>query len=97
MCDYKRCPRHKSPFLRQDHFRDHLRTYHKEDLLRRGISEDHEWWMSRSRHAMFGGWWRCNRCLVRRVNYAKHGFICPGCGNACETERQRYRTSMSAS
>lgn len=94
MCDYRKCPRHDTPFFRQDHFRDHLRLYHKEDLLRRGTKPDREWWSSRSARAMFSGWWRCNRCLVVRVEQAKHGFVCPGCGNPCEAERRRERERM---
>ncbi|KAK3305382.1 uncharacterized protein B0T15DRAFT_511304 [Chaetomium strumarium] len=89
-CDYKRCSRHKTPFFRQDHFRDHLRTYHQEDLLRRGNKGDKKWWDSRAPHAVNEGWWRCGRCLGR-VRQAKHGFVCPGCGSPCESERQRYR------
>lgn len=90
LCDYRRCGRHSAPFFRQDHFRDHLRIYHKEDLLRRGNRGDREWWDSRAPRALHGGWWRCSRCLVR-VDQAAHGFVCPGCGNPCESERQRYR------
>ncbi|KAK4240221.1 hypothetical protein C8A03DRAFT_13431 [Achaetomium macrosporum] len=89
-CDYKRCSRHTTPFFRQDHFRDHLRTYHQEDLLRRGNKGDKEWWNSRAAHALNEGWWRCGRCLGR-VRQAKHGFVCPSCGSPCESERQRYR------
>ncbi|GAB1316224.1 hypothetical protein MFIFM68171_06434 [Madurella fahalii] len=94
MCDYRKCPRYDTPFFRQDHFRDHLRLFHKEDLLRRGTKPDHEWWGSRSSRAMFSGWWRCNRCLVVRVQQEKYGFVCPGCGNPCEAERRRQRERM---
>ncbi|KAK4100068.1 hypothetical protein N658DRAFT_567759 [Parathielavia hyrcaniae] len=95
LCDYRRCPRHLLPFFRQDHFRDHLRIFHKEDLLRRGHNKaDPEWWASRAKQALGGGWWRCSRCLVR-VSLSKQGFICPGCGNTCEKERQQYRTTTS--
>lgn len=90
LCDYRKCSRHTVPFYRQDHFRDHLRIYHKEDLLRRGNKGDEDWWSSRSPHVLYNGWWRCNRCLVR-VGLDKCGFVCPGCGNSCEKERQRYR------
>ncbi|KAL2144562.1 hypothetical protein VTI28DRAFT_8975 [Corynascus sepedonium] len=94
-CDYKKCNRHKTPFFRQDHFRDHLRIYHKEDLLRRGNKGDDEWWSSRAPYALCSGWWRCRRCLLR-VRYDDHGFTCPGCGDVCEKERQRYRTTTAA-
>ena len=35
-CDYAACPRNASPFHRKDHFRDHLRDQHKEDIPKRG-------------------------------------------------------------
>ncbi|KAK3323786.1 hypothetical protein B0T19DRAFT_463666 [Cercophora scortea] len=90
-CDYKKCPRHKSPFYRLDHFRDHLREYHKEDLPRRGAlgARDEAWWSSRSQKAMFRGWWRCNRCL-KRVHIDLDGAMC-ACGNECEPERWMRR------
>lgn len=91
LCDYKRCPRHELPFYRQDHFRDHLRDFHKEDLLRRGNKADEKWWKSRATYAIFNNWWRCNRCLVTRVNLKTDGYVCPKCSMHCETERQRYR------
>lgn len=95
-CDYRKCPRHEKVFYRQDHFRDHLRDYHKEDLPRRGSNSgaDGEWWGSRAPRAVLGGWWRCNRCLVVRVDQAACGFVCPGCGNPCEPERQKYRMAV---
>ncbi|RDA94294.1 hypothetical protein CP533_0557, partial [Ophiocordyceps camponoti-saundersi (nom. inval.)] len=35
ICDYPRCSRHQDPFHRLDHFRDHLREFHKEDIEKR--------------------------------------------------------------
>ncbi|EPE08207.1 transcription factor c2h2 [Ophiostoma piceae UAMH 11346] len=35
-CDYPDCQRKKAPFHRKDHFRDHLRDQHKEDIPKRG-------------------------------------------------------------
>ncbi|KAM7186308.1 zinc finger protein AEBP2 [Naviculisporaceae sp. PSN 640] len=92
-CDYKRCARHDSPFFRQDHFRDHLRDFHKEDLLRRGNKAEDKWWKARSSYALYNGWWRCNRCLVTRVSVETDGWVCPKCNMHCETERQKRRTS----
>jgi len=92
LCDHKKCPRHTNPFFRQDHFRDHLRISHMEDLLRRGNPGDTEWWASR---AILNGWWRCNRCLIR-VGLEDHGFVCHRCGNQCEKERQQYRMQAMA-
>lgn len=89
-CDYKKCSRNKQPFFRQDHFRDHLRDQHKEDLLRRGSKSDRDWWNSRNKHALFDGWWRCNKCMSR---VSDDEWVCDRCGNACETERRQYRTT----
>jgi len=95
-CDYSKCPRHETPFYRIDHFRDHLRDLHKEDLFHRGCQHDKQWWNSRSSDAIFKGWWRCYRCLVPRVDIRAYGFVCPTCLNPCETERQEYRQRKEA-
>lgn len=87
-CDYKKCPRRKQAFHRQDHFRDHLRDQHKEDLPRRGVQGDKEWWGTRNKHAVYEGWFRCSKCLTRVKEDC--GFICP-CGHPCEADRQRRR------
>jgi len=94
ICDYKKCPRHTAPFYRQDHFRDHLRIYHKEDLLRRGNKGDEEWWSSRAPRALYNGWWRCSRCLIR-VRLDTDAFTCPNCQSCCEKERQQYRMASA--
>ncbi|CAK7211266.1 hypothetical protein SCUCBS95973_001054 [Sporothrix curviconia] len=36
LCDYAECSRSSTPFHRKDHYREHLREYHFEDLLKRG-------------------------------------------------------------
>lgn len=36
LCDYRNCPRREVPFHRKDHYRDHLREYHREDIFKRG-------------------------------------------------------------
>ncbi|KAK4175812.1 hypothetical protein QBC36DRAFT_17892 [Triangularia setosa] len=90
-CDYKKCPRHELLFFRYDHFRDHLREFHKEDLPRRSKKENDKWWDTRAPRAVYSGWWRCNRCLMERVQVAVDGYTCPGCGNPCEGERVRKR------
>ncbi|KAI1333725.1 hypothetical protein F5Y15DRAFT_327502 [Xylariaceae sp. FL0016] len=87
-CDYKKCPRHKDPFHRLDHCRDHYRDYHHEDLTRRGSKkEDGEWWKSRNIHLK---WWRCTKCL-HRIDIKSQGFDCPRCKATCETERRNRR------
>ncbi|KAB5571883.1 hypothetical protein GE09DRAFT_1268214 [Coniochaeta sp. 2T2.1] len=93
ICDYRRCPRHKNPFHRADHFRDHLRDQHKEDLLKRGEAApvpDAKWWRERSPLAVYQGWWRCSKCFARVV-VEREGWQCEGCGNWCEGERQGVR------
>lgn len=97
-CDYPRCGRHANPFHRDDHFRDHLRDQHKEDLLKRGESTapDPGWWRERAPAAVFRGWWRCSKCFAR-VSVEREGWQCgsaegsAGCGNFCEPERRNVR------
>ncbi|KAK5661692.1 hypothetical protein OQA88_9792 [Cercophora sp. LCS_1] len=91
LCDYRKCPRHKLAFNRADHFRDHLRDFHREDLVRRSVKPDSEFWRTRSAHALFGGWWRCGRCF-KRVALELNGFTCQ-CVITCEPERQKYRST----
>ncbi|KAK0648186.1 hypothetical protein B0T16DRAFT_326177 [Cercophora newfieldiana] len=97
-CDYLKCSRsvNGTPFNRQDHFRDHLRDQHKEDLLRRSVRPDADWWNSRSNRAVSNGWWRCSRCLMKRVVIDVDGYSCPGCGNTLELERQKYREKLGS-
>ncbi|KAH7193854.1 uncharacterized protein B0J16DRAFT_336142 [Fusarium flagelliforme] len=84
-CDCRGCFREGEPFHRLDHFRDHLRQYHGEDIPRRGASS-----AMRSEKTT---WWRCTRCLVR-VYVSQHGFECPN----CETEsRLEGKHSQSGS
>lgn len=100
-CDYPRCPRHESPFHRPDHFRYHLRNFHKEDLITRGYQIDYwltesgtvvpdSWWRQRSPTAIYGDWWRCTKCFVR-VFPEQDGFTCPNCLCDCEAVRQAVR------
>jgi hypothetical protein len=86
-CDYRKCPRRETPFFRKDHFRDHLRDYHKEDLIGWSINRTKDSWESRPLHAMPRGWWRCGRCLAHRVIIATDGYSsCPGCGYSLQIE-----------
>ncbi|CAJ2503321.1 Uu.00g107150.m01.CDS01 [Anthostomella pinea] len=87
-CDWRRCQRHKEPFFRLDHCRDHYRDYHNEDLTRRGSSkENRDWWKSRNVDAK---WWRCTKCL-RRISIENKGFECARCKTTCEAERRNVR------
>jgi len=106
LCDYRRCARHRNPFHRADHFRDHLRDQHKEDLLKRGGGgsngggeggsgngnggPDAGWWRERAPGAVYGGWWRCGKCFARVV-VERDLWQCGSCGNYCEGDRQGVR------
>ncbi|RYP45410.1 hypothetical protein DL768_008232 [Monosporascus sp. mg162] len=88
-CDYAKCSRSTNPFYRSDHYRDHCRDYHREDLLRRSSSkkETSEWWADRIIHKR---WWRCSKCL-HRVYIQQNGFECHNCKTHCEPQRRNYR------
>jgi hypothetical protein len=101
-CDYPNCPRFKDPFGRKDHYRDHLRDFHKEDIgsAKRGTKDEKHWpraqkaWLAERiishRH------WRCIRCLVK--NYvAEVGWECSSCKTPCEEDRIRARMKAGES
>lgn len=99
-CDYTRCGRSSEPFTRKDHYRDHLRDYHKEDLgcakaqKKRGgrewAAEQTAWLAERK---VSPRWWRCARCLVRR-QVQEDGWDCPNCKVSCEQDRIDTRMSQ---
>lgn len=91
-CDYKKCNRRKDPFFRKDHYRDHLREYHREDLRKRGNSDTT--WLAKC--TVYPDWWRCGRCLGR-MEVAQAGFDCIACGHKCESDRQAVRVNMGKS
>jgi len=84
VCDYNNCTRAKDAFTRKDHYRDHLRDYHKEDLPQ-SKGKTHRAADSRQTSP---GWWRCANCL-RRVTVATDGWKC--CGFECDPSRQKAR------
>ncbi|ROT41422.1 hypothetical protein SODALDRAFT_256942, partial [Sodiomyces alkalinus F11] len=87
-CDYARCARSTEPFGRLDHFRDHLRDYHQEDICKRGSQVDEKWLKGRK---VSSRWWRCTKCLTR-VDVAKApDHVCPRCKMVCEDKRKRVR------
>lgn len=86
-CDYPRCTRSQDPFHRRDHFRDHLREFHREDIEKRGVIVGAEWYEGRNTAR---GWWRCGKCL-QRVSVDRCGFECPRCKSACCARRQEVR------
>lgn len=87
VCDYPRCSRRREPFGRRDHFRDHLRDFHCEDICKRGSAIDKNWLQSR---IMYDHWWRCSKCLVR-VRIEESDYTCSQCRSTCEDSRQKER------
>ena len=87
-CDYTKCGRHTDPFHRMDHCRDHLREYHKEDLIRKNGKEDDEWYQNRK---VSSKWFRCTKCLHRN-QIKETGWTCPNCNTPCDKRRQKLRS-----
>ncbi|QUC23301.1 uncharacterized protein UV8b_07542 [Ustilaginoidea virens] len=86
-CDYPRCSRRREPFHRLDHFRDHLREYHKEDIEKRGGRVNEEWLEGRR---VSSSWWRCSKCL-KRIYVEQSGYDCPHCKSTCQAKRKEAR------
>lgn len=99
-CDFTKCTRHHDAFTRKDHYRDHLRDFHQEDLgTARGMNsrskkskEEYEriqaqWLQTRK---IFPHYWRCSKCLDR-ITVAKSGWKCARCQTTCETDRIESR------
>ncbi|KAF6844898.1 C2H2 finger domain-containing protein [Colletotrichum musicola] len=87
-CDYPKCSRRNEPFGRRDHFRDHLRDYHNEDIFKRGTHVDDSWLQGRN---LSSRWWRCSKCLIRVDVNSYPDHVCPKCKNPCEDKRKRAR------
>jgi hypothetical protein len=88
-CDYHNCTRTTDPFTRKDHYRDHLRDFHKEDMPRPNKgrkSPNQQIWKDERR--ISSRWWRCPKCLERR-SVRDYGWKC--CGFECEEGRQQAR------
>ncbi|KAG9255745.1 uncharacterized protein F5Z01DRAFT_673040 [Emericellopsis atlantica] len=86
-CDYSRCSRRQDPFHRRDHYRDHLREFHREDIEKRGVDEGEAWYQGRN---VVKAWWRCGRCLCR-VSVGRSGFECHECGGVAGRKRRELR------
>ncbi|KAH8669263.1 hypothetical protein BGZ61DRAFT_557605, partial [Ilyonectria robusta] len=83
-CDRSSCTR---GFERKDHFRTHLRDRHYEDIPKRGVLVDDDWFEDRY---VSSKWWRCRSCL-NRVVVEVSGFKCPECKVECEKKRREKR------
>lgn len=92
-CDYSVCPssRHMNPFeTRKDHFREHYRDVHREDLVKRNISDPgilKKWFEDRQYNPK---WFRCSKCL-HKTKISKYGWVCDKCKTACEECRVKER------
>ncbi|CZS87883.1 uncharacterized protein RCO7_00864 [Rhynchosporium graminicola] len=107
-CSYKTCinDRHldKNAFSRKDHYRDHLRDYHNEDIgAAKGFKDAKNdkqkyawakaqkiWLTSRNISANH---WRCARCLTKKW-VSKHGWSCDECKLPCEQDRIEARMKL---
>ncbi|KAH7350781.1 hypothetical protein BKA65DRAFT_396995 [Rhexocercosporidium sp. MPI-PUGE-AT-0058] len=106
-CSYDPClnGRHLEPFTRKDHYRDHLRDYHQEDIgaakgekaartekeRRDWAKEQKKWLASRNISPRH---WRCAKCLAKKW-VVKHGWVCEGCNLQCEQDRIDARLKLS--
>ncbi|KAG4429132.1 hypothetical protein IFR05_015386 [Cadophora sp. M221] len=92
-CSYDSCKRSEDPFMRKDAYRDHLREYHLEDMLKRHKKKhrEQEWWAGRIVSPV---WWRCVRCLGPSIIVQRDGWTCKDCKKDCEPERIAVRRSI---
>ncbi|KAM3075086.1 hypothetical protein ACMFMG_007456 [Clarireedia jacksonii] len=105
-CDYSVCVRHTDPFTRKDHYRDHLKEFHKEDIgsakQGKNAKDAKKWqeaqqaWLEERRMDL--RWWRCKKCL-KRVYVKTDDYRCKTCNEDCAAERievREQRRSMQA-
>ncbi|KAH8820935.1 hypothetical protein F5884DRAFT_661509 [Xylogone sp. PMI_703] len=96
-CDYLKCTRLSEPFTRKDHYRDHLRDFHKEDLGSYKKPKDANWpekqreWLSERK--LNPNWWRCSRCLIR-VQLKDYFYQCSTCKHSCSEDRIKHREEV---
>ncbi|KAH8685784.1 hypothetical protein BGZ60DRAFT_365646 [Tricladium varicosporioides] len=100
-CDRQNCNRDKEPFTRKDHFRDHLKDFHKEDIgyckgeKTATSSAEKKKWAAKQKiweaeRVISVQWWRCAKCL-RRVYITEQGWHCKACKRDCELPRREAR------
>jgi hypothetical protein len=87
-CDYSKCDRSQDPFGRIDHFRQHYRDFHGEDLPRK--SGESANWYADKKQSVSKRRWRCVKCL-NKVTIEDSGFTCDNCNTPCETQRRQIR------
>ena len=99
-CDYSKCERATSAFTRKDHYRDHLRDFHKEDIgSAKGEKKmDRKQWLTAQKiwlaeRKISSKYWRCAKCLVKHS--ITYGWDCERCKTTCEQERQDARMKLA--
>jgi hypothetical protein len=91
----------EKPFSRKDHYRDHLRDFHKEDIgstkgekkmdEKKRVAAQKTW---RAERQISAKHWRCAKCLVKYyVTY--NGWDCEPCKISCEHERKEARMKLA--
>lgn len=90
-CDYRKCNRGREPFHRLDHFRDHLRQYHKEEIEKRSTVVTG----GDGRQPGIPGngrqsWWRCPKCLTK-YSKGKMGTVIECRQPDCQQQRKDAR------
>lgn len=103
ICDRGGCSRNASnPLERKDHFRDHLREFHKEDVGREKWKKDETDEVRREKQMAWEdgrvinpGRWRCIKCLTNN-KVSRDGWVCGGvgCKGVCEDKRREVREKM---
>ena len=96
--DYRECSRASFPFIRKDHYREHLQCFHKEDIgCARRNKDTKEWtnlqntWLAERQ--VFSNHWRCTRCLTKNI-VADVGWQCISCETRCEAGRIAAREAL---
>jgi hypothetical protein len=102
-CDYPKCNRHRDPFTRKDHYRDHLRDFHLEDIgcakdekIRKGKKGEKEQRIWLSERKISPERWRCGKCLVMNM-VSGSGWTCQSCQIPCGEEQRSRRESLLTS
>lgn len=93
-CDYQRCGRSSDGFNRKDHYRDHLRNYHKEPIKRRAAGENDGSNSLVSPPGSKHNWRRCGQCLERIES--KEGSNCWRCDTRARSRSPGRRSSRAA-
>jgi hypothetical protein len=100
-CDYSKCERALIPFTRKDHYRDHLRDFHMEDIgSAKGEKKmDRKKWLAAQKiwvaeRKISAKHWRCAKCLIKHY-IAYDGWECEPCKTTCEQDRINARQKLA--